>query len=127
MAQVWGMINGLQLLVHLPLINILFPNNSMAVVGGIISVATFDIPNVDADVLTRYIFGPILEPPFDDAVLIDYPEGTENFIAQMEELGFDSSYLTVGLGTMFLLIFVTAVGLILSTLLIPFTYFIHRL
>ena len=49
MAQVWGMINGLQLMVHLPLINLLFPGNCMAVVGGFISVATFDIPMVDAD------------------------------------------------------------------------------
>ena len=75
------MINGLQLLVHLPLVNLLFPENVMAVVSAIVSVATFDIPYVDIYCLTLPIFGPIFEPPFDDAVLTDYPEGTENFIA----------------------------------------------
>ena len=67
------MINGLQLLVHLPLINLLFPENVMSIVSAVISVATFEIPFVDADTLSRPLFGPILEPPFNDAILEDYP------------------------------------------------------
>ena len=113
------MINGLQLLVHYPLINLMFPGNVMSVVSAIISVATFEIPFVDIDTLSQPLFGPIFEPPFDDAILTDYPEGSENFIAQMGELGFESSYLTVNLDSVFLLIFLTSIGLIISTLLMP--------
>ena len=80
MAQVWGMINGLQLLVHLPLVNFLFPGNVMAVVSAIISVATFDIPFVNMEYLCMPFFGPVFTPPFDDAVLTDYPPGNEFFI-----------------------------------------------
>ena len=73
MAQVWGMINGLQLIVHLPLVNLLFPGNVMEVVSAIISVATFDIPYVDMEHIFMPFFGPVFSPPFDDAVLTDYP------------------------------------------------------
>ena len=44
----------------------------------------------------------------------------------MDELGFSSSYLTANLGTMFLLIFVTTVGLVMSYLLLPLGYFIKK-
>ena len=56
----------------------------MSIVSAIISVASFDIPFVDADTFTRPFFGPILEPPFEDSVLTDYPEDTGNFIDQMD-------------------------------------------
>ena len=75
------MINGLQLLAYLPLVNLLFPENMMAVVSVISSIVSFDIPFVDIYTLALPVFGPIFEPPFDDAVLTDYPVGTENFIA----------------------------------------------
>ena len=47
LAQVWGMINGLQLVVHLPLINVFFPQNAFIIVDKILMVATFDIPYLD--------------------------------------------------------------------------------
>jgi len=44
MSQVWGMINGLQILVYLPLLNMEeFPSNSNKVVEGLITIATFDV------------------------------------------------------------------------------------
>ena len=52
LAQVWGMINGLQLIVHLPSMNIDFPENAMGVTENILSVATFDIPYLDLETIT---------------------------------------------------------------------------
>ena len=43
MAQIWGLINGLQLFVSLPLFMVAFPEVSVVMVNALISVATFDI------------------------------------------------------------------------------------
>jgi len=37
------MINGLQILVYLPLFNVLFPELSIMMVGNLITIATFDV------------------------------------------------------------------------------------
>lgn len=66
MAQVWGMINGLQLLVYLPAVNLNFPANMSKVCGSIIAVAAFSIPYLDIYSLTKPIFGDLLKPPFND-------------------------------------------------------------
>ena len=66
-------------MVHLPLINVLFPSNVMIVVSEIISVATFDIPDGNIYVLSKPIFGELLAPPFDDKILGDYPDSAVNF------------------------------------------------
>lgn len=43
LSQVWGLINGLQLFVHLPLIGIDLPKHVIIVLGKLITVAQFDI------------------------------------------------------------------------------------
>ena len=43
MSQVWGMINGLQILVYLPLFAMEFPPLSNMMVGDLITIATFDV------------------------------------------------------------------------------------
>ena len=43
LSQVWGLINGLQLFVHLPLFKISMPANAGMLVDNMISIATFDI------------------------------------------------------------------------------------
>jgi len=43
MSQVWGMINGLQILVYLPLFNVIFPELSIMMVENLITIATFDV------------------------------------------------------------------------------------
>jgi len=48
LAQIWGMINGLQVFVHMPVFAIDLPSTSMIVVKSILSVATFDLPSIDA-------------------------------------------------------------------------------
>ena len=47
MSQVWGMINGMQLMVNLPLFDIQFPPISQAMVEDLITIATFDVLPTD--------------------------------------------------------------------------------
>ena len=79
LAQVWGMINGLQIIVHFPAINLAFPENAMMVVQEILKIATFDIPYFDTASISEPVVGPAFIPPVDDRILTDYPVGTENF------------------------------------------------
>ena len=59
MAQVWGMINGLQLVVNFPLFDIEIPTYSEIVIEEMISIATFEVlPSED-------ILGSILPVPVD--------------------------------------------------------------
>lgn len=47
LAQIWGMINGLQVLVHLPCMAAQIPQAQLSIVSEVIKVATFDIPYVE--------------------------------------------------------------------------------
>lgn len=85
MSQVWGMINGMQLMVHLPLFDVSFPPLSQSMVENLITIATFDVMPSD-DVL-----GATLDPP-------EQEQQNEKF----QQIGFESSWMIVNLGTMFL-------------------------
>ena len=67
LAQLWGLINGLQIIVHLPLIHVDFPKNAGILVSKIIGIATFDIPDADMEHVTYPIAGNTFTPHFDDA------------------------------------------------------------
>ena len=43
LSQVWSLVNGLQIIVHLPLFNCKFPSNAQVFMEGLISIATFEI------------------------------------------------------------------------------------
>ena len=47
LSQVWGMINGLQFILHFPTLHIDMPGNSFSFLKSLISIATFDIPYVE--------------------------------------------------------------------------------
>ena len=47
MSQIWGMINGLQLFVHVPMFKVEFPEMANALVKKTITVATFDVLPTD--------------------------------------------------------------------------------
>lgn len=48
LAYLWGLINCLQMIVYLPLFNVIFPGNINMVLSILINLATFDvIPFVD--------------------------------------------------------------------------------
>ena len=56
LAQVWGMINGLQIIVHCPTFALEFPPAILEVVKSLLQVATFDLPMVNIDTLTGHHF-----------------------------------------------------------------------
>ena len=43
MSQVWGMINGMQIFVNLPLFGVEFPPMSLSILNALIAIATFDV------------------------------------------------------------------------------------
>ena len=57
MSQVWGMINGMQLLVNLPIFDVTFPALSQQMVDDLITIATFDVMPSDD------VFDATLAPP----------------------------------------------------------------
>ena len=60
MSQVWGMINGLQLLVFLPLFDVNFPEVSLLMIDSLIAIATFDAVPSDE------IFSFLLDAPTEE-------------------------------------------------------------
>jgi len=73
------MLNGMQILVHIPVFNVQFPAVAFLVVGKIITVATFDIPYVESDT----IFGSFVKLSKNDAIF-EETEGRENLVESMK-------------------------------------------
>ena len=87
MSQVWGMINGLQIIVNFPLFRATFPDLSGMMVESLITIATFDVlPSGD-------VIDETLLPPADD----------EQDMEKFNDIGFESNYMIINLGTMFLM------------------------
>ena len=87
MSQIWGMINGMQLLVNLPLFQVAFPEMSLMMVEQLIAIATFDVMPTDD------IFGMTIDPPESD-------QEDSKFI----DVGYESNLFVVNLGTLFLML-----------------------
>lgn len=54
LSQIWGMINGMQVLVHMPIFAADIPGLSMTIIKAILSVACFDLPSINAADLAYY-------------------------------------------------------------------------
>eukprot|EP00354_Favella_ehrenbergii_P000411 CAMPEP_0170472884 /NCGR_PEP_ID=MMETSP0123-20130129/14861_1 /TAXON_ID=182087 /ORGANISM="Favella ehrenbergii, Strain Fehren 1" /LENGTH=71 /DNA_ID=CAMNT_0010741493 /DNA_START=208 /DNA_END=423 /DNA_ORIENTATION=+ len=49
MQQVWGLLNGLQVIVHMPLLGVVLPGESKDLLGIFTEIANLDlIPNLDS-------------------------------------------------------------------------------
>ena len=85
-SQLWGLINGLSLFVHLPMTGVKIPDETLTVLNELIKVAQFDmVDNADA-------YGFMVEFPEEDD---DMLEKTVHFV----ETGYESSYAFVNMGT----------------------------
>ena len=84
--QLWALMNGLQLAVHLPIFNTVFPANANFFISFLISVATFDIL-----------------PGFIIPLIFDFPE-REPYSLGLMTCGYGSRYSIGNLGTCFFLI-----------------------
>ena len=87
MQQVWGLINGLQVFVHLPTLGVLFPEPAQELVDYIVGIANFDlIPNLD-----NY-YGELFEKPDEDE---------DNMISKFVDTGYESRYFIINAGSLF--------------------------
>ena len=66
LAQIWGMINGMNFILHIPTLNIQFPSNAFMVIQKILIVATFDIPYLNLATISA-----VYKLPVDDAILVE--------------------------------------------------------
>lgn len=128
LAQLWGMINGMQLLVHIACFQIVIPEEAASLLSMLIDVATFDIPLL----ATPDIFGSDQYPGMaqddddDGEVFIgDYEEdkGTLMLLENMGNLGYSSHYMAVIMGSIYVFMFITVLGF----MLMPFTTIVRRL
>lgn len=88
LSQVWGMINGLQIFVHLPLFDIEFPIYPKMVVSQLIDIATFDLLPVSSILSFLFVM------PIENEDYID-----PNF----SDIGYASAYTIINLGMLFIL------------------------
>jgi hypothetical protein len=110
------MINGMQFIITLPAVNVNFPPNAFLVINKILMVATFDIPYVSMESL------PTAFPlPTDDEILPE--ENQQNVKSSLDELGYGSAYTSNNLGSMYVISFFTAIGLLTALVLDLFSRF----
>ena len=83
--QIWGMINNLQLIVHLPLINVIFPGNAFMIFDYMIPIATFDFAPTDA-------FYPLIFTQLEER---------DAWSNKFDRLNYGSMYLIMNMGTLF--------------------------
>ena len=101
--QLWSMLNGLQLLVHMPLFRTHFPPNALLMVSFITKIATFDL------LPESWVLASIDLPVFDKGPLS----------LEFEECGYEYIYPIYNLGTTFFLIQVYFGMLFVYILLLP--------
>ena len=86
------MINGLQILVYLPLFQITFPELSANMVISLITIVTFEV--VPAEKILEALF----QIPHDE-------QQNQKFV----DVGFEGNYMILNLGTMFIIFMLTLV------------------
>ena len=86
--QVWGMINGLQIFVHLPMLGVKFPGAAQDVVEYMIDIATLDLIPTEQ----------IIEATFEE--LPD--EDEDDLPEELQDTGFESKYFINNAGTLLL-------------------------
>ena len=106
LTQLWGMINGLQIFVHLPLFDINMPASAQIMIEKLLHIAHFDI------VESEQAFG----------WLMDFPEEDENLIlGNYNDSGYESAFTINLLGTGFIFIFVLCAIMVLLLITWPIT------
>ena len=103
--SLWSMLNGLQILVHMPLFRTHFPSNSLLMIQYIIKVATFDIVPEDWVVAS-----------------IDLPVSDKSPLSlEFEECGYEYIYPIYNLGSTYFLMQIYAGMLFVYLLLVMFS------
>ena len=105
LSQLWGLINGLSLFVHLPMIAMVeIPDLSKDILGQLIEVAQFDI------VENELVYGEF----------ITFPEDVEHLLRpKIVDTGYESNFAAVNMGTNVIIITVLFVFIFLLALFLP--------
>ncbi len=83
LAQIWGMINGMQFIIHLPCLNVEFPQSAFEFIKKILMVATFDIPYLNMETVKK-----VYKLPEEDSIF--YLPDQTNIKNNFEQLGYAS-------------------------------------
>ena len=97
MQKMWIMVNGLQLIVLIPLIPIKMPANGQMIIVGLVKIACFDL--VPVDLIWPHIFD------FQDS---------DAFNFEFETAGYETGYLAETMGTVFVFTHFFALGLMVT-------------
>ena len=79
--QLWSLINGLQIFVYMPLMNVRFPANANSFIFFLVKIATFDVLPTD------YLFDKIFAFPDDGAYNMNFAETKIESYYAVENLG----------------------------------------
>ena len=91
------MINGIQIIIYLPLLAVQFPANALIVIDKILIVANFDIPYLNM----QDIFGDLWDYGEDDSVFDDLTDN-DLVTAGFAAMSFSSRIISVNLGSVFI-------------------------
>ena len=124
LSMVWGMINGMQLLVHFPIFKIVFPEIPEVVVGSLVSVATFDIPYLNIEFVNQDMFD-------EGSDVFEYDKNLDETTAEAlsNRLGvstYENRYFCVNMGSVYILLLLALIGLCAVLFLRPFKARLHR-
>jgi len=101
LSQVWGMINGLQLPVHYPALDVEFPESTEDGVEILLGVVTFDIPYVNlVDGL-----GSVIALPEDH----DFTDDNSQLVENLDSLDFGSRLASANLGSVFIALLISPI------------------
>jgi hypothetical protein len=114
------MINGMIILVHMPLFGVRIPDTAMGLVKQLMSVATFDIPGCSME----EIFGPDYwadssEVFYNTTDNVKNGRNITDFLESLDELGYSSHYMAFPMGSIYLIIIFNVVVLLILLLMKP--------
>ena len=103
LAEVWGMINNLQLIIFAPLVNVQFPGNAFMLYDVMIVIGTFDYLDTD-DIFPNFV--PSIEE-------------SEPYSPKFDRLDISHAYLVMNLGSLFI---VFLINILMYLIYIPIKY-----
>ena len=117
LSQLWGMINGIQILVHMRVFNVWFPKNASIFTSSLIQVATFEIPIININSVREYILQQEIE---DDDNGLPHIDGDANpMLSGLDELGYGDRHMGSIMGTIYIIMIATTFAVLLMILMIP--------
>ena len=117
LQQVWSMINGMQLFVHVPMLGVGLPEVSKDLIDNLVSVATLDLLPTDAIYASMFPDLPG-ELEFDEVIKDEEP----SLLQRLGSSGYESQYFTQNAGTLMIAFLALILFQLLLICLLPLCY-----